>query len=564
MALDNMANVRLIQNDSVSKNLTVCSLTLGSLALGRNNNFDMIRFVAASMVVFSHSFNVATGNGDTEPLGMFSHGQIWFGHLAVYIFFIISGFLIAQSYERSRNIIVFFWARFLRIYPGFIASLLFAVVVGAFTTTLQIRDYISNQQTVDYLKWNSLFVIQFTLPGVFGQLPFKDAVNGALWSIPHEVACYVLVACFGMLGLIKRKIPIALIAAAFFYLRIYADAVPYVHGFRMIQGEAKIFIDLAAFFFIGTLFYVFSNRIVLDTTCAMFSIFAIFSSLMFGGFRECFAIAGSYLIFYVAFHPSIKFWSFAKRGDLSYGIYVYAFPIQQFMVWHTDGKITPIKDFLYSYPIILVCAFLSWHLLEKQALKFKRSVDFGWLDRLSCNVATRVNSIQLVQTGLANLKWLCFRMRWVNFGVAMSCLMFFTFKTGEKPTFISFPNLQIEALLHGGWLPQSPDEHYRWISQNASVDLASPKDAKAIIVEGYVPDTFTEITNVKTFIDDMLVGTTEIQPGKPLSLSLSIPISASSRPSVKVGLMFNGVHLPANGALDQRHLSALINKIAID
>ena len=110
-------------NKWVNLTMSEPTLTLKDLASGRNNNFDFIRFVAASLVIFSHAYRLATGRGDIEPLVLFSGSQIWFGHLAVIIFFVISGFLIAQSYERSSNVIVYFWARALRIIPALVASI---------------------------------------------------------------------------------------------------------------------------------------------------------------------------------------------------------------------------------------------------------------------------------------------------------------------------------------------------------------------------------------------------------------------------------------------------------
>lgn len=218
--------------------MTKSTVTIEDFASGRNNNFDFIRFIAASMVIFSHAYRLATGRGGDEPLVIFSNSQIWFGHLAVIIFFVISGFLIAQSYERSSNIFVFFWARTLRIFPALIASLIFGVfVVGAIATESSLEAYLSDIKTYDYLNSVFLIKIRWTLPGVFENLPYKGIINGSLWTIPHEVVCYVFVAIFGFLGFLKRRSFVLVIAAILFYLRIFGDTIPFVKGVRFIDGE---------------------------------------------------------------------------------------------------------------------------------------------------------------------------------------------------------------------------------------------------------------------------------------------------------------------------------------
>lgn len=531
-------------------------------ASGRNNNYDILRFAAASLVILSHSYALTSRTPGLEPLVRVSQGQMDFGHLAVYIFFIVSGFLIAQSYERSSNILVFLWSRALRIYPAFIASLVFsAFFVGAIATKFPLSQYFRDPGTWDYLRSIFFVRIRFYLPGVFDDLPFKNAVNGSLWTIAHEVVCYLIVTIMGMFSILKRKSIVLFIVLSFFYLRLYGSSIPFVSAARIVNSNSKTFLDLAAFFLIGTGYYVYRERVILKTSWAMFCIFALFVSMVYGGFAVCFAVAGSYLIFYFVYHPRIKFWSFARYGDFSYGLYVYAFPVQQLVVWFKHGEITPLENLLYSFPAILVLSFFSWHLLEKQALKIKRYFAFEWFDIL----IARLNSSREFIIGSIQLPKLLFRRAaWLNFALGFSCLVFFIMKSQERPTTISFPNFAIENLLAGGWQVQSQDEDYRWIRGSGTVELGLPRSAKIVTIDGYVPPYFSEVSEVKTFINNELAVAESIKPGEAIKLSLVIPKRAFAEASLKLGLVFNGVHMPDKDALDQRQLSALITKIAVN
>lgn len=526
-------------------------LSLKELASGRTNNFDLIRFIAASLVIFSHAYQVALGKGNTEPLVLFSGAQIWFGHLALYIFFIISGFLVTQSFERSNNVGVFAWARALRILPAFLASLLFATfIVGPLTTTLPLSAYLSDPLTYDYLKSFFMLKIRWGLPGVFEALPFKGVANGALWTIPQEVSCYALVAFLGCFQLLKRRNSVLILAGIFFYLRIFGPQIPYVKEGRFLDNELRVFIDLAAFYLIGMLFYLYRERIFLIRSLAMFSLVGLFISLLFGGFREVFALCGSYLIFYFAYHPNIKFWNFAKFGDFSYGIYVYAFPVQQLVAWHYHGTISPWKNFVYSFGITLILSIASWHLIEKPALSLKRYFRFSWLGPLHARASKISLPLSAKTTG-------------VLFCAAFVLFITFILDLVTKPMSFDLSKVKNEAFLHGGWHHHSPDETYRWINRKAGVSLAFSDDVKEIFVEGYIPEQFVEVTQVTPSINSIKLTPIALKRGEAINLSIPLPKEAFSAISFEVDLEFNDVHKPAPGAPDQRELSAAITKIGV-
>jgi peptidoglycan/LPS O-acetylase OafA/YrhL len=166
---------------------------LSSYLKGRDNNFNLIRFIAASLVLVSHSYPLYFGSDHNDILRQLV--GISLGTVAVDLFFISSGFLIANSLFRGHDLFGFIKARVLRIYPGLIVSLLLCVfLLGIFFTTLPVKEYLTNIQTYKFLFVNMVlfFGEEATLPGVFESLPWARTVNGSLWTLPFEVRAYAL------------------------------------------------------------------------------------------------------------------------------------------------------------------------------------------------------------------------------------------------------------------------------------------------------------------------------------------------------------------------------------
>jgi peptidoglycan/LPS O-acetylase OafA/YrhL len=337
------------------------TFTIGDYSTGRINNFDIIRFFAATLVVYSHAFPIATGKNLLEPLKNFSNSQTTFGHLGVLIFFVISGFLITQSFDRNNNAASFAKGRFLRIFPALIVVIFLTVfVIGLFYTTLSTREYLTNAETYKYLFSIFLYPMQHTLPGVFEQNPYPLSINGSLWTLPIEFTFYFAVLFLGLTKLLNKKFIILL-----FMLSLILPEL------NIPVGED--YINLFRYFVAGSFFYLFKDRIQLNIIYALISFIAILLSLLFGQFDIAFAFFGSYLIFYLAYNQNIKFHNFSKIGDASYGLYIYAFPIQQIVSYIFKTDITPVSNFLISLPITIVLAYSSWHLIEKPMLKMKKT-----------------------------------------------------------------------------------------------------------------------------------------------------------------------------------------------
>lgn len=335
------------------------------------NNFDFLRFVAALLVIISHSFPISYGSQCEDPLRNLTE-TLSFGLLGVYIFFIISGFLITYSYERSKNITIYFTNRFLRIYPALIFQVCLTVLIlGPFISNFSFIDYFFNQQTYEYMLTNTIFIVKYHLPGVFVNNPYQYAVNGSLWTLKYELICYVIVAFLGIIGLIKKifviiSLTFCIIITLIMNLLGLNEAGIYYSFYYILH----FFI----FFGMGMLYYLFRDKMILDFRLFILSILMIiFSSFYPPLLPFAVAIAGPYSILYLAFLPISQLNNFSKYGDFSYGIYIYAFPVQQLVSKVLLNNQNWVLNILIAAPIIIIFSICSWHLVEKNALSLKKA-----------------------------------------------------------------------------------------------------------------------------------------------------------------------------------------------
>ncbi|MFO1150482.1 MAG: acyltransferase [Alsobacter sp.] len=345
--------------------------TLSSVAVGRDNNLNLLRFCAASMVILGHAYPLTRAPGATDPLGRFGLG---FGGLGVCIFFVISGFLISQSFERRRSSASFWRARVLRIWPGLLVSSLFtAFVVGSLATNLPRSAYLADPDTWLYpLRAMLLRPLAdgLFLPGVFERNPFPRLPNGSVWTLYYEVLCYGLVAVVGLLAPLVRapKLPLVLVAAVAIFV-LYGLSPP------ALAIELKPPLSYYVAFLCGMVAYEGRDRLPLARRWLAASGAAI---LLFSGLAyfkvplaDVFIIVPvAYVVLYVAFWPRLYVRAFNEVGDYSYGIYVYAFPIQQLLSMWIPG-IYALTNAALAFVMTLVPAVLSWHFVEKPSLALK-------------------------------------------------------------------------------------------------------------------------------------------------------------------------------------------------
>lgn len=348
---------------------------LGDYAYGRDNNFNLIRFLAATMVVLSHSYPLTGHSG--EPLDRLG---LSYGFIAVDVFFIISGFLVTSSFFHRANPLFFFRSRILRIFPALaVCNVVCVFIVGLLFTNLTSGDYLLNDQLVQYLVNNTLLIfrpLNLWLPGVFTGTPFRNFVNGSLWTLPYEMRLYVLMTILSVLtfmygGLLKTSwirvcIVIMGIVSLIAYLTIHTIACT-----DNFQAMRFIPFRLSTLFFIGATMWVLQNRVRLSGYLALLCVAALLvTSINTRLFFVIYTIIFPFLVFYCAYVPGGKIKLFNKLGDYSYGMYIYAFPVQQSIASCIPG-IGVAGMFFLAWFVTLVPASISWHFIEKRILSLK-------------------------------------------------------------------------------------------------------------------------------------------------------------------------------------------------
>lgn len=336
---------------------------------GRDNAFDTIRLLAAATVIFSHAFVQVDGRELAEPLYRLTGGQITIGRSAVAAFFVVSGLLISMSFDRSRSLGRFVSNRALRLFPGlWVCLILLIFVFGPVMTTAPIGEYATSRETIGFLGSFLFFPLSQSVEGVFDGLPGSDAINGSLWTLKYEVACYA----FGAMLISTGKLRIAVVTVCW----LGAMVATRILGDPLEQSGVTYYIAWTAWLFrfygAGMLLYLLRDRIPLSTPAAFACLAVVIGSAFTPFFTESLATFGAYALIASAFLAVRWFKDLTAKGDLSYGVYIYAFPVQQALVpWSLETPIPWLTNFLIATPITFLLAWLSWHFVERPALNLK-------------------------------------------------------------------------------------------------------------------------------------------------------------------------------------------------
>ena len=343
---------------------------LSQYAVGRDNNFNLIRFLAALAVLFGHSVAV---------LGLPSKNEFFFDHLglslaemAVDVFFVTSGFLVTASLINRRSLIAFLWARALRIYPALWVMLFLTVfLLAPALTALPLADYFRAPTTYEYFRKCATLIggVRYSLPGVFDALPLRGEFNGSLWTLPIELRMYLYLAAGWLVfavapGIRVRALTVlAPLAAAAFLAIILSGRLS---GGPFNAADIRVFMFLA-----GTSLYLWRDNVPLSRG----ALFALLAALAIASFDKsvffvAYALCLAPLVLHLAYLPGGRLRAFNDWGDFSYGVYIYAFPIQQ-----TLAQFFPAMSLLAmvaaSSLFTIAVAVSSWYGIEKRALALK-------------------------------------------------------------------------------------------------------------------------------------------------------------------------------------------------
>jgi len=336
---------------------------------GRSSGFDYLRLCLSVSVVLFHSVSISYGsrfndafflNTPLRPLYL----------LALPMFFALSGFLVAGSLERSKTITGFLCLRFIRIYPALtVEVLLSAFIFGPMVTDLGLAEYFSNTQFRHYLL-NVFGDIHYLLPGVFNDNPMPLTVNGQLWTVPFELLCYISITAMALIGGVKHRIisllsiPIMTVALIFGRFCKYNGHFPEPIG--AFSGSLLLITFLS-----GLVLFLYRDEVPwsgrITVICTLIAA-TLVGLVPFGEYGAPVPIA--YITIYLGL-TNYKRAHFLRHADLSYGIFLYGYVVQQtiahFLPWSRHWYL----NFSIALPITAVVAAASWHFVERPALRLR-------------------------------------------------------------------------------------------------------------------------------------------------------------------------------------------------
>jgi len=341
-------------------------MTLGEEFDPRRNALNAWRLMLATGVIVWHSF-LTTGHH--VP---FAPARQLLSEVFVDGFFAISGFLITSSWFSNPRLRDYFVARGLRILPGvWVCLIVTAFVVAPIGVSLQggsAANLLRSGAPIAYVLNNMPTVggLQFDIGGTPRGIPYPGYWNSSIWTLIWEVFCYVAVAVLGVVGLLRRRwlVPAALVLALFCSALASLPAVPTFN--QMLAYAATRF---ALMFLAGVFLYQIRNVIPARWSLVAISVGIVLAASLLSDYRLVAAIPLAYalLVSGALLHSA----RLRLRTDLSYGVYIYAFPIQQLLVIGGLARLNPMVFAIIAAVATLPVAALSWFLVEKPALSFK-------------------------------------------------------------------------------------------------------------------------------------------------------------------------------------------------
>ena len=343
---------------------------------GRPSGFDYMRLLLAIGVIAMHSVIVTQGQASEHTL--WASGWRPLIRAILPMFFALSGFLVAGSFERSRTLPMFFALRVIRIYPALLIEvILSALVLGVMFTEFPMRAYLGSP-TFHLYMLNMLGDPHYELPGVFLHNPFPGQVNRQLWTVPYELACYVALAGIGLV--VGRKRPSGpLLAAGLLTLAYvvgrtvkYAGHPPFMLG--PVAGPL-----LVVCFLVGVGCYGFRDRLPMSNTLgvAMLALGLVTVGVVPSGeFLAPWPLAFATVWLGTANPRRV---ALLRGADYSYGLFLYGYPIQQALIALLPGH-SPAQNTMMTVALAGGFAALSWTLVEKPALRLRAPMS-RWEDR---------------------------------------------------------------------------------------------------------------------------------------------------------------------------------------
>lgn len=342
---------------------------LSTLIHRDSNSFGVVRLLAAAAVIVSHAFILSYRSESADPLAALTSFSLG-GH-AVNAFFVLSGFLIAASWERQPNLTHFLCGRILRIFPAlFVVTVSVIAVAGFAQNQLSFVSFLSSWETIA-LFLRAVFALDGggTLPGIFIENPEERYVLATVWTIRYEVICYLTIPLVSALALrfgSSKKVVAVILAAAAAVL-----------SFRSDQTAILLTDHLARFFFafyLGAASWIWRQHITVSAARTFLVVAATYLLLDTPVTPVFEILAVACLTFWAGSIDFGRFGKLTNREDLSYGIYLIGFPVQQmwFVLWPAPYPV--FMNIVLTLLTVVPLAFLSWRLIERPALNHRSSL----------------------------------------------------------------------------------------------------------------------------------------------------------------------------------------------
>lgn len=338
-------------------------ILVGKLIKRDENNLDLIRLVASLSVIVYHSFALNPQWGITDPVKNF-FGYMTTGGLAVKIFFFISGLLVTNSLLSRNSTIHFIVSRSLRVFPGLaFVVMMTAFLIGPIFTTMPIAEYFKTNQPIVYVIKNMLLDTQYTLPGVFEKNSY--GVNGSLWTIHYEVLAYVILAL-----LYVTKFGSSRLISSLLCLIVIIEPITPLKGALFAGSSNNAIYLLAPCFALGSLLAINKNHFHTNLYIPLILFFAqfIFNDEYISSLLLCISIC--LLSLHISSMKLVI--GFHLKHDISYGVYLWGFPVQQIISQNLN--LHPTLNIALSILLAISMAFVSWFLVEKPAMRFAKKI----------------------------------------------------------------------------------------------------------------------------------------------------------------------------------------------
>lgn len=524
----------------------------------KKNNLNFIQFIMAILVIYSHAFPIATAQNGGEIIKDLTDSQYSFGNLAVAAFFIISGFLVSASYENSTGIFAYLKKRVFRIFPGLFAVLLLgALVLGPLVTTLPLSQYFTNYQTWSYIKGVFMHPLYWNLPGVFEQNLYGSSVNGSLWTIPYQFGFYILLGIVGFLGLLKfKKVSLSLFFAFVFAYLMKDNLFPNITHFLSMPLNDWLYLGM--YFTAGMTAYAYRDKTELNRQGAMICLTLLLFAWVAKEYFLSTSIFGTYLILYLGYCTKpVK----CKMAKLSYGMYIYGFPVQQLFTHLFGGSMNPYLNSMLSIPVVLLLAWLSDRFIETPIAKLEKYVTLEPLiPQFVSTTCGKIRSVwNRVLDRITTISWLEYATVLLCAGVAVwACFI-------DLPSKVDFTeNRQVPSrVLASGCYAQGENEPFIFVTDSSCINLGQKRGMTCLEINGFLPETFTDVNSISVYYNDSpVIMDAEVLPGQNFLFSLPVPDHQMLvEKEVSIKLVFNAIHKMEPDNPDSRQLSACITSI---